>query len=420
MSDTQLLEVTNQPAPGGFGRESRILELDGLRGFAMLMLLFIHFVPVEYTGPGNRPLGQFMFILGNFLTSGVDCFFVLSGFVIGALLLASSESPSYYRNFYIRRYYRTFPLYFAWLLLSAAIALLWRREPAFAGFFRTPCFFLLFLLFVQNWFYGHNWFWKPSGASWYFLGQTWTIAVEEQYYLLAPFIVKKLSRKSLLWLLTSIVVAGPIVRYVEVRHVTYGFDAAYSWTTSRIDELAMGMLAALLITAASRREWIKRNLSLFYGLMTILFVAVLTQELFLFCNYSVWGATVGRSMMGAYYFCLILVLVNDPTTRTAALFRSRWLQKLAAISYGAYVMQLGVSFTCQRLLLHQRPQITTPAGFAVTLLSVALTLILAACSWKYFEKPLVQRGRRHRYPSEEKPQRSVDVNSTPALQAEGD
>jgi peptidoglycan/LPS O-acetylase OafA/YrhL len=101
-------------------RQMRIPQLDGLRGIAVLLVVLYHFIPsIGLTG------GGFWFHFQNcfrFGWSGVDLFFVLSGFLIGGILLDARESPSYFRTFYSRRFYRIFPLYYIWIFFYAVLA----------------------------------------------------------------------------------------------------------------------------------------------------------------------------------------------------------------------------------------------------------------------------------------------------------
>src|ERR1700733_7813020 len=97
-------------------RQRRIPQLDGLRGIAVLLVVLYHFVPsMVLAGIGLQRSFHFGWC-------GVDLFFVLSGFLIGGILLDARESPSYFRTFYSRRFYRIFPLYYIWIFFYAVLA----------------------------------------------------------------------------------------------------------------------------------------------------------------------------------------------------------------------------------------------------------------------------------------------------------
>src|SRR6266478_3335761 len=199
-------------SPGGFQTSSRgrIPELDGLRGLAILLVVLFHFITYSYHGPSHTALSYFtkLFGLG---WSGVDLFFVLSGFLIGGILLDVRESPRYFKTFYLRRFYRIIPVYYAWILFYIVIA-------AVAGRFLTAqishanndllgsrYWLLIQFLFLQNFGILNSlpviagvWFWP-----------TWSLAVEEQFYLIAPFVIRFLSKRTLYVFLTTAILMAP-------------------------------------------------------------------------------------------------------------------------------------------------------------------------------------------------------------------
>src|SRR5208337_860438 len=94
----------------------RIPELDGLRGLAIFLVIICHYV----ANANHKPLGFFLDHMCTVMTvgwSGVDLFFVLSGFLIGGILLESSQSPQYFRTFYLLRIHRILPIYYLWISL---------------------------------------------------------------------------------------------------------------------------------------------------------------------------------------------------------------------------------------------------------------------------------------------------------------
>src|SRR5262245_54917420 len=140
--------------------EQRLIELDGLRGFALSMILVFHAVSQE----GEYAAGTYLYYLQRSFGMGwiaLDLFFVLSGFLIGGILMDARDSRSYFRTFYVRRVFRIVPVYFAWVLLYVLIA-------AFASDLvvklsnsglRPPLDFSIWshLLFLQNSFDFHYW-----------------------------------------------------------------------------------------------------------------------------------------------------------------------------------------------------------------------------------------------------------------------
>ena len=132
--------------------DKRIPELDGLRGVAIFSVILYHYIANAPHPKSNIWLSR----IANVLTQGaigVDLFFVLSGFLIGGILLASRESPRYFRTFYLRRFYRIIPLYYGWLLLFGLLGLIERNwgGPTGAEFYTVRPYWAHFL-FIQNYY----------------------------------------------------------------------------------------------------------------------------------------------------------------------------------------------------------------------------------------------------------------------------
>ena len=163
----------------------RLPELDGIRGCAILLVLVWHYVQNQLHPEVGTLLAYFRQAIG-FTWSGVDLFFVLSGFLIAGILIDQRGSPHYFRAFYIRRVCRIFPLYYINIGIFLAF-LAWQSDldqvfaPLFGGS-EVPLW--SYFSFTQNIFMGAN---NSAGAGW--LAVTWSLAVEEQFYLFLPFIV---------------------------------------------------------------------------------------------------------------------------------------------------------------------------------------------------------------------------------------
>src|SRR5580704_13450860 len=190
-------------------RRSRIPELDGLRGIAILSVVGFHYISGQ--GLTGGPVTAFLQKAVGLGWSGVDLFFVLSGFLIGGILVDAHDSPNYFRAFYARRFFRIIPIYFAWVLLYVILTTLARRivqihsnsgRPEMAG---IPVY--IHFLFLQN-------VWPITyfglGGAW--LSQTWSLAVEEQFYLISPWLIRSLSKGSLYLTLFAVIISTPFLR----------------------------------------------------------------------------------------------------------------------------------------------------------------------------------------------------------------
>jgi peptidoglycan/LPS O-acetylase OafA/YrhL len=222
-----------------------IPALDGVRGFAILLVILFH-----HTLMRQETLFDRLYVnLARLGWSGVDLFFVLSGFLITGLLVDSKGSPAYYRNFYIRRTLRIFPLYYAflfhvlvicpWLWPDTELAAMARRSAE--G--RSDAWYWLYLsnfLFARDDTFGH-----PN------LAITWSLAIEEQFYLVWPFVVALTRRIALAWTCGGLVVIAFALR-VWVVAADANSIAAYVLPMCRMDALASGALVAL---AARSERW---------------------------------------------------------------------------------------------------------------------------------------------------------------------
>lgn len=213
---------------------SYIPELQGLRGLAVLGVVFYHSRP--------RLAGTLLYAPAEWGWTGVNLFFVLSGFLITSILLDSRGKPHYFRNFYGRRALRIWPVYVLTLALCYLKADWFVGEPAGVAIRTAPWWAYIF--FVQNLFH----LTLPPG-----IGPTWSLAIEEQYYFLWAPLVRFLRRP---WMMAAVLgtalVVSPIFRMTHFGWITP------TDTVTHLDGIAMGSLIALgLYTLPlARRTWL--------------------------------------------------------------------------------------------------------------------------------------------------------------------
>src|SRR5262249_41446351 len=187
-------------------------ELDVLRGFAILAVMFHH---IGKDVPALHLEG-----IGRYGWTGVDLFFVISGFLITRILMEAKTKPHYFRNFYARRVLRIWPMYFALLLF--AFALLPLAMPTLrARIFAEAHPWQAYLFFVQNLFSVKEIAFGPVGV-------TWSLAIEEQYYLLWPLLVLLLSRRALTYSAVGAFACSIIVRLLQI----FGFVHLFIYTNT--------------------------------------------------------------------------------------------------------------------------------------------------------------------------------------------
>jgi peptidoglycan/LPS O-acetylase OafA/YrhL len=352
-------------------RPARIIELDGVRGLAIAFVLVYHYANISM--PGNKFL-YYTLLPTRLMWSGVDLFFVLSGLLIGGILMDNRDSPHYYSAFYARRIYRIFPIYYLMIGILAVGVWLFPRSPLFAG--NIPLW--VYPLYAQNLMGDFT-----SASS--FLGVTWSLAVEEQFYLLFPAVVKLCSRRTLM-LVAILAVIGSLA--LRTALITRGWDFAqvHPLLPCRADALSLGVLAAVAIRSKEARDWIVRNRTALYCCLLAFFAASAT--LLKWTTYRYVG-TIGYSMLGVMYCLLVTLLLVTPHPLMSWIFRARWLCWLGTVSYCVYLIHQPVLKGVQMLF--------GSTGVLASLSAATLTMVIALVSWLYIEKPLVTLGHGHKY-----------------------
>lgn len=227
--------------------QSWMPPLDGLRGLAILMVMLFHYGPMLNS---NSVWQHGVVFVGQLGWTGVDLFFVLSGFLITGILLDSRAAENYFSSFYVRRVLRIFPAYyFALLIAFFFFPVLFPRVDH--PFPTVP---------ERFWFlaYGQNWIgFLVDGNRQYLIGHFWSLAIEEQFYLIWPWIVYKNNTKQIVRLAMGASLFSVVLRFALLaRHVTP--EAIYRNTFTRMDALLIGAALACLLRDPSCLLWLRR------------------------------------------------------------------------------------------------------------------------------------------------------------------
>jgi len=343
-------------------------ELDGVRGIAALLVFFHHIcsasIQPEHWGPGVRWLQSFF--LGG--TVGVDIFFVLSGFLITSLLIGDCESPSYYRDFYWKRALRILPVYFACLLGILLFI------PGSRGYV------LLAALFIAN--FANVFHIEPAGPF-------WSLAVEEQFYLIWPTLVRRRSVHQLRnWAI------GIIGTVILLRVIAAGFGHHnYHITPMLCDELAAG---ALLACGFERRQ--RENLK--SSAHDPLFIAALVIGLLLFflsnlppiSQQLAIAATIYQTATMLLCAAAIGLIISHTESKLLGFLRSRVLTFFGLISYAFYMVHTYVMQVYDRM----RPLTAgdTPAYATRLVIVLAITIVVCLLSRYLIELPAQSLRKR--------------------------
>jgi peptidoglycan/LPS O-acetylase OafA/YrhL len=368
----------------------RIPELDGLRGIAILLVLLYHGI-FQKTGLG-LPLLTRSLIVGRLAWSGVDLFFVLSGFLIGGILLDAKDSPSYFKTFYLRRAFRILPLY-ALVLAFSSFQFLNLHGPVghLGSFPQSTIPFAAFLTFTQNWWMAWLGTFGVGGAA-----VTWSLAIEEQFYLTIPVIIRNLNRLHLAYVLSFVMLAAPLLRTVVFLTFAHAGFAAYVLTPCRADGLSLGVLCALLVR--SQRSWDyllahRKSLCVLTGVLSLgLVVLTLTSE----DPWPVLTATIGYSWLAFFYAACLLIAVTKASKLAERVLCNGALMQLGALAYCTYLVHVPLIGGARRVLGIWLPD-SEMRLLLGGLIGLVLAPMIATLSWKFFEKPMLRLGRAYRY-----------------------
>jgi peptidoglycan/LPS O-acetylase OafA/YrhL len=362
----------------------RIPELDGVRGLACLQVLLLHYV-AHQVDMGQSWLGRQAGHLVGMGWTGVDLFFVLSGFLLGGILLDYRRSPGALKVFYVRRACRILPIYFAWFALLLVLI----HVPTVVALCTSSVPIWCFAVHLQNVFMVAHESWGPIWMS-----ATWSLAIEEQFYLVLPAIIYFCPPRRLPAVL-GVLMAGSLACRIVISRLWPGeVLATYMLLPCRADALFLGVLGAwavrdpVLARVLRERVWLLRVATAGLGIGIVVFLS------------RCWiGSTkikeFGFTWIAAFYLGLLLLTLHD--RRCGAIFRWRPLAALGAISYGVYLFHCPLCWLFHSMLLGQPPRILDWASGGVTLLAFAATLGLAWTSYRFFEAPIIRLGRRWDY-----------------------
>ncbi len=361
-----------------------IPALDGIRGLAILLVLVHHF---SGGADPTTAVGRAWLAWTNNLWIGVDLFFVLSGFLITGILLDTKKSAGYFRNFYARRALRIFPLYYG-VLLAAFFALPaiepYIRQEAGKGFSARQSGLWLYLTNVIMAARGPDYFWA--------FDHFWSLAVEEHFYLVWPLAILLCNRRATLRLCVIVAVLALALR-TTLTLVGVSPTSIYVLTPCRMDVLAIGGLAALLVRSRRPDQWflwarpgaITSGIALF-GLMVARHG--LSQD-------DPIVQTAGFSLLAIFFASILLLAVGAPS---ASLIGRFWtLQPLrftGKLAYGLYVFHPFFIIPLARFFEgpHGRlvgfGHLTGIVLFAT--FGIAASLVTALLSWHFYEKHFVR------------------------------
>lgn len=369
--------------------KGHLKSLDGLRGVAILMVICSHAFSANFESGGTA-----VRFLGNAVgygLFGVDLFFVLSGFLITGLLVDSVEGDGFFSNFYMRRILRIFPLYYAVLLglflLTPVLHLEWKGMG------------WLLLGYLQNLRPEQIVTYSP-GADLH-LNHFWSLAIEEQFYLVWPAVIFLVRERRKLLLIT---VGGSILALIArltLLHWGASPFAIHVSTLTRADTLLLGGALAILYRSA---HWERVTRAAPWGLATAL--AILLASIAHFggeFSGAPFSAAMRTWISGPRYTvlafggaCLICCALN-PGSLSRWVFERPWLRLFGKYSYGIYMLHmiaLSPFLTVFRRTIQQQTHSKLLAVAGAGISALALSFVVAFLSFHLLEKPFLRLKRR--------------------------
>lgn len=372
--------------------DDRIKELDGLRGLAVLLVMAVHAFKraSEFT---RHPVLNLFTRFTSVGWVGVDIFFVLSGFLITSILLRTRERPDYFKNFYVRRILRIFPLYYA---VTAAILLLVPvLDPEYAP--TIPAILPIMLLYLQNW---TSIFDGPNLTV--FLAVTWSLAIEEQFYLIWPAVVYYTRREHLLKWSLGLILASILLRILGLLFWKDPLQAAnffYYNTFTRFEELvAGGLLAQAFLLPAWRERIAKAARPVFWvGLTAFLLLCLGNFPALPHPVNSLPLALGGYTSVAVFAAALVAILLTSAERSPfRQLFRNGFLAFWGKYSYAAYLVHMPMVFLMLDMVSHYR-LLGWRAYSLYLLLVFGATALVSFCTWHLLEKHFLNLKRFFNY-----------------------
>ena len=366
-------EVSNDAAS-----RKHLPALDGVRGLAIVMVLLTHFCSVlSETSPIEWPIKQVLY-RGGF---GVDLFFVLSGFLITGILLDTVKSRSYFSTFYIRRILRIFPLYYFFLLFLYFV-----RRPLvnwIGGYDPMPGLDLRWhLAYLSNWRADRGL--NPDEAT-----HMWSLAIEEQFYMIWPMVVYLVPRRFLGYVCVAGIACSLGLREVLILRNSW-WEMLHRFTLVRMDTLLSGALMALAYRDARWRATCSKlvlPVGLFFGSWFVAdHAGLFNRYINSFLQNMYW------STPAAAFACLVFWAATEGGS--SRFLTSRIMTAFGRYSYGIYVWHV---FAWRLIPREYFEEVPLPVKFGYMLLLIVVSCGFAWLSWNLLEQPFLKLKDRFPY-----------------------
>lgn len=329
--------------------------------------------------------------------SGVDLFFVLSGFLIGGILVDARESANYYSTFYIRRAFRILPLYFLLVLIGFLLVEMGAHSSGMmSGLSLHPVPWRYYLTFTQNFYFSAH---SEVGI---YLQVTWSLAVEEQFYLTLPLLVRKINVDKLLAVAVGMVIFFGLLRSLLYWHGSINAMQSYMLPFCRFDSLFIGVACALLIRKKSLYHWLEKHP------WPLIAATALSGGAFFFMDHYLWSRnlflhTAGFTIIGLFYACVMMWLLLYPQSALSRALCYKPLMHLGVVSYCVYLIHGDILIIADSLT--RRVLEPSDAQLSAAAVLGAVMIVLASwASWVLFESRMINIGHKFAYERNKTPE----------------
>ena len=354
-----------------------IRSLDGLRGVAILLVLLFHCFEYLYlTGMGWM---------------GVDLFFVLSGFLITRILLRTKSERGYFKNFYIKRTLRIFPLYYLFIIACLVLSLVFNLERL------NPIrhYWGYFITYLQNFLFCSLNGFIPRFA----MSHLWSLAVEEHFYLVWPLVVYFLPNKKLLYICIFTILLSTLLG-VAIFMYNHSLITVYTFTFTRIGTIVLGSMLAILAVHKKEvlEQWALPVLIVSFLLITGFYIKVFFTEnpehySFIFHPYTTIRNSYGAMFLVVAFFFAALLCIALSKSFVATIFSWQPLVFFGKYSYGIYMLHFPVYFILRGYIevflrshaVHEMV-LRLLTSLACTVVTVLLSLVVYHAFEKHFLK----------------------------------
>jgi peptidoglycan/LPS O-acetylase OafA/YrhL len=353
-------------APGGY-----VAELDGLRGIAILLVMIHRMYPRAGAAATPWPIEAGWI--------GVDLFFVISGFLIAGILLDTRDDPAYFRNFYARRVLRIFPLFYL-LVGGMLLAFPLAHHSDFLRQAGSPLWYLFQLGNIPESVLGRD----PP----YWLAPVWSLAIEEQFYLTFPMLVRWTDPARLGRRLAVIAVFALGLRIVTTAAFPDRERLQYLFTLCRLDTIAIGCGLAVIVRsrryAAVRAQLPRVLVPVAVGAAVVALVTQLDRT-------SWFGRTFGYDVVAIGFAALVLLVLERRDHAATAILRFAGLRYPGKLCFGLYLLHRPADTLVSAVAARSGLDAASLAWLPVKL---AVALGLATASWRLLEQPFLRLKRR--------------------------